>query len=297
MSTATSKETIGAEQWARKDVGKDYKLGERMTRVVAGVLLKQSGVLDAARAGGEVKVLDSACGIGIVTSLLQEALKDAPSNKWNVTCTDFSDGMISSAKERADVESWKNIVDITIADAQDTKLPSGSYTHVLTSLGFGIFPNSDAALDECTRMLVPGGTLGISTWHYASWPELMQRGLELAGSSVKFPALLDTYASRTGYDWSSVEAVETLLKKRGFEDVVVRLNEQVTPFSKEEMTGEVIGKMSLSMIIRMLPEEDRVWEPKVLPAIAEHWSEMFGEGGEYGMKMISVIATAKKPTA
>lgn len=300
MSSATPNVYLSKDQWASSDVGARYRQGEKLTSPASHALLEQSGILDATKRGDRVRLLDNACGTGNLSSAYQAAVAALGDAKvdYQITCADFSESMLQSAQERAKEEGWKN-TEFKVADAQDTKLPSNEYTHVLTSLGFGIFPNSDAALNEVDRALVPGGTLGITTWHYLGWPVLLQRGLELAGSSLKLPSMLARYKPNSGYDWSSVEVIEGLLSARGYTDIKITLLPTKTKFSKEEIVDGANGKMSLKMIMSLVSQEDREkWEDKVLPALAENWDSMFKDSdGLSTTEMTAIVTTAKKAAA
>ncbi|EJD54583.1 S-adenosyl-L-methionine-dependent methyltransferase [Auricularia subglabra TFB-10046 SS5] len=297
MSSTTPNIYLVKDHWASSDIGARYRQSEKLTSPASHALLEQSGVLDATKRGDRVRLLDNACGTGNLSSAFHAAvaaLGDAEVD-YQVTCADFSEGMIKTAQERAAEEGWKN-TEFNVADAQDTKLPSNTYTHVLTSLGFGIFPSSDAALNEVDRELVPGGTLGITTWHYLGWPVLLQRGLELAGSPLKLPSMLGRYKANSGYDWSSVDVIEGLLKARGYTDIKVTLLPTKTKFSKAEIIDGDNGKTSLKMIMSLVSAEDRAkWENKVLPALAENWDNMFKDSdGLSTTEMTAIVTTAKK---
>ncbi|EJD54822.1 S-adenosyl-L-methionine-dependent methyltransferase [Auricularia subglabra TFB-10046 SS5] len=288
--------SVSNEQyWNNLNVNSRYKGGEKIGGPVALALLEQSGVIEAAKSGVPVKLLDNACGTGIVTSTFH-AIAGGAASGFEVTCADFSEAMLNISRERAKTEGWKN-TDFKIADAQDTKLQSGHYTHILTSMGFGIFPKSDAALDELERMLASGGTTGFTTWHYAGWPSLISRGLQLAGSSYVFSSMLASYKARTGYDWSSVEEIETLLKSRGYSEVKVNKVPTFPKFSKEEIASGETGRILVNIAVSMVGEEDvkSVLKEKVLPALAANWDDMFSESeGMYTMEMTAIVATAKK---
>jgi len=46
---------------------------------------------------------------------------------------------------------------------------------------------------------------------------------------------------------------------------------------------------------RFTAEEREKWEDKVAPALDKHWTELFGEGGQYEMHMDALVTTATKP--
>lgn len=114
----------------------NYKTGEHITGHFAQSLLDQTGLVTEANSDPSktLVVLDNACGTGIVSSILHNKLDDAVKATWKLTCGDISPGMIEYTRRRMDRESWQN-AEVRIVDAQDTKLPSDHFTHVVTAFG------------------------------------------------------------------------------------------------------------------------------------------------------------------
>ncbi|EJD55407.1 S-adenosyl-L-methionine-dependent methyltransferase [Auricularia subglabra TFB-10046 SS5] len=287
------------DHWARSDIGARYKQIEKLTTPVAVALLEQSGALEASKRGDRIRLLDNACGTGSVSSLYHtglSALKAEKTSDYRVTCADFSESMVAAARERAKAEGWKN-TEIHVADAQDTKLPSGQYTHVLTSLGFGNFPNPDAALNEIRRELVPGGTMGITTWQSIGWSALLQHALEVLGSPLDaLPDFLAKYKTMTGYNWASADVIHSLLAARGYTDITIRELHTRIKFSKEEIIHGETGKMALKTVIGLVPEQERMkWEDKVVPTLDKQWDRIFADtDGMSIIETVSIVTTAKK---
>ena len=115
---------------------KSYRTGEKVTGIFGKALVDQSAlVTDAVSHPGQpIVVLDNACGTGVISSILQQELPDKAKKNLQLTCGDFADGMLEYTRRRVESDNWVN-VEVTKVDAQDTKLPSAHYTHVLTSFG------------------------------------------------------------------------------------------------------------------------------------------------------------------
>ena len=59
---------------------------------------------------------------------------------------------------------------------------------------------------------------------------------------------------------------------------------------------ESIEQTLLPLVMaRFTAEEREKWEDKVAPALDKHWTELFGEGGQYEMHMDALVTTATKP--
>jgi hypothetical protein len=104
--------------------------------------------------------------------------------------------------------------------------------------------------------------------------------------------------ARTGYDWTSPEEIKSLLASRGYEDIVVSRISIAPEYTCDEIVASHIGHLLLSLFMRHFsPEFREKWGEKVLPALKEHWGEMFGEGGTFVSKMEGLVTTARKPKA
>jgi len=109
-----------------------------------------------APAPGE-KVLDVACGTGLVTLAAAEAVGVGGS----VLGVDLSDGMIDRARERAaDVANAR----FRRMDAEHLDLADGSFDVVLCALGLMYMPDPRRAIQEMRRVLRPGGRMAVAVW-------------------------------------------------------------------------------------------------------------------------------------
>ncbi|KAH7099276.1 S-adenosyl-L-methionine-dependent methyltransferase [Auriculariales sp. MPI-PUGE-AT-0066] len=284
-----------ATAWAKADIAKEYNSsGGKLMHGPINALLEQSGVVAAARRGERVKLWDNACGTGHVAGYFHDATRDILSKTWSITCTDLSAAMVDSVKKRSAEEEWHN-VEVLVADAQDTNLPDGHFSHVLTSFGFGNFPSSDRALNEISRCLAPGGVIGITTWQMLGWPSVFERGLELLGISYTVPNLLVAYKQRSGYDWASTDETYQALSNHSWSDIQVKTQHSVTEFTREEIVQNVGWKNMFGGLATRMPEDHRVNIDAVFEALSLRWDEAFGEGGTAKMSMVAIIATARKP--
>ncbi|MBI2294629.1 MAG: methyltransferase domain-containing protein [Betaproteobacteria bacterium] len=104
------------------------------------------------------RVLDVACGTGIVARLLAPQVGPA----GHVTGLDFNAGMLSVARAQtprsgAPVE-WRE------GDAGALPFGDESFDAVLCQQGLQFFPDKLAALREMHRVLAAGGRLGVCVW-------------------------------------------------------------------------------------------------------------------------------------
>lgn len=104
-------------------------------------------------------VLDICCGTGDMTMAL---LKHRPAGARPILAADFARGMLArGAAKFAQRESGKATAIPLEADALHLPLRSASLDLIVSAFGFRNLANYDAGLREFSRVLKPGGQLGI----------------------------------------------------------------------------------------------------------------------------------------
>jgi len=119
----------------------------------------QTLLLDqAALAPGE-RVLDVACGTGLVT--LRAAERVGP--RGAVVGTDISERMVEAARSLASRRGLRH-VRFERMDAEELAFPDASFHAALDALGLMYVPDPVAALREMRRVLRPGGRAAACVW-------------------------------------------------------------------------------------------------------------------------------------
>ena len=108
-------------------------------------------LLDAVGAGSGTRLLDVACGSGVVTAA---ALRRG----CVVAGVDFSPAMLAEARQQAPDATFHE------ADAEALPLPGASVDAVVSNFGLHHFPFPARALAEAHRVLRPGGRLAATVW-------------------------------------------------------------------------------------------------------------------------------------
>jgi SAM-dependent methyltransferase len=106
---------------------------------------------------GGMRVLELACGTGIVTRLLRAALP-----AWaTLVATDLNEAMVSYARAAVPQEA----IDWQAADAQALPFADASFDVVVCQFGIMFLPDIPRGFGEAHRVLAPGGTLLANAWH------------------------------------------------------------------------------------------------------------------------------------
>lgn len=115
-------------------------------------------LVDAARLTGGERVLDLACGTGVVARIAAQRVGPA----GRVTGVDLNSGMLSVAQSLPPVPGtpieWRE------GSALAIPLPDASVDVVLCQQGLQFFPDKPLALREMRRVLDRGGRLALSVW-------------------------------------------------------------------------------------------------------------------------------------
>jgi len=105
-----------------------------------------------------MRVLETACGTGIVTRRLLDRMR----GHGSLVATDLNDAMI--AHGRATIAAEPGLVEWQPADATNLPFPDGSFDAVVCQFGLMFFPNKAAGVREAFRVLKPGGRYLFNVW-------------------------------------------------------------------------------------------------------------------------------------
>jgi SAM-dependent methyltransferase len=141
------------------------------------------------------KWLDVGCGAGAVAMRAARAGAD-------VTGADLSDVMIETARRRAQEEGLDIAYDV--GDAEKLPYDDASFDVVSSSVGAFLAPDHAAVARELTRVVRPGGRLGMTAWRPGS---RVERSVQLSARFGPPPP----EGVGNPFDWGSEEHVRELL--------------------------------------------------------------------------------------
>lgn len=111
-------------------------------------------VADAAGIGPGQRVLDVACGTGVLARHAAELV----GVKGSVTGLDINDGMLAVARRLAPLIDWRQ------GPAERLPFVTGTFDAVVSQFGLMFFENRVGAIREMARVLRPGGRLAVAVW-------------------------------------------------------------------------------------------------------------------------------------
>lgn len=153
-------------------------------------------VVDAAQIQPGQRVLDVACGTGIVARTAAEQV----GSEGFVTGLDINDGMLSVARQKNTTIDWRQ------GRAEALPFDDHTFDAVISQFGLMFFEDRATAIQEMMRVLKPGGRLTVAVWGalddtpgYAALTDLLQHLFgEKAADSLRMPYILgDTQALKT----------------------------------------------------------------------------------------------------
>jgi ubiquinone/menaquinone biosynthesis C-methylase UbiE len=105
----------------------------------------------------ESKILDNACGTGIVTDVILQQSGIQP----EIHAVDVAENMVSVARGR--FSSHPN-VHTAVMPGEELSFPDDTFTHSITNLGLMFFTDADKGAREIARTLHPDGVAVVTGW-------------------------------------------------------------------------------------------------------------------------------------
>ncbi|GAD93840.1 UbiE/COQ5 family methyltransferase, putative [Paecilomyces variotii No. 5] len=281
------------ELWEDPGFASRYRFAEVITGPYAKLLVEQTGIQSTKER--PLVILDNACGTGVVADKLQRSLDEEAISNMQLTCADISEVMLGITKKRIQEEGWKN-VETKIVDAQKTDLPSSHYSHVFASFVIMALPEPSSALNECLRILKPGGTIAFSTWKKSGWfADLRDAVAEIPGN-LPFPSQQEFLEAIGKGHWDDEKWIATCLRDHGFEDISVRPAEESVSVDSHDDFIAMLSSMIPLITSRFWNEEQRqTHEKDIAPVMRAYLERKYGKGQLITTDWIAVLSTAKKP--
>ena len=185
------------------------------------------------------RLLDLACGTGIVARLAHEVVAD----RGRLVGVDASPAMLAVARSVAPTIEWRQ------GDAALLPADSDEAFDVVTChQGLQFFPDKPAAVREMRRVLAARGRVAIATWQSVDAVPLV-RDLQRVAEQH-----LGTYVDYR-HSFGDADALNRLLTEGGFSEVRI---ETVTRAVRLGSGAEVFGRLNTMAIVGMSPAAKRM---------------------------------------
>ncbi|KZO90150.1 S-adenosyl-L-methionine-dependent methyltransferase, partial [Calocera viscosa TUFC12733] len=237
-----------------------------------------------------VVVFDNGTGSGVIAANLLKMLDGEQKKKTRITCGDIQEGSLQFVASRVEKEEGWDGIEVKYIDTQDTKLPSSSYTHVVSAFVLMLVPKPVDALQEIHRILIPGGVNAFTTWHTTGWVLWLQRAFAAIPGCPPFPTK-ELY----GNHWDTPDFFQDVVAQQGFVDVKVVQKQDKPVIDSPEMYVRLFANMILGLATKWFTDEQKKeYTEKIKATLLKQLQEEFAEGEPLEMPMIANMVTCKK---
>lgn len=223
------------------------------------------------------RVLDAACGTGVVTRLVAEAL----GGEGSVAGLDVNPTMLAVARQAASLEASIDWYESTL---EAVPLPDAAFDVVLCQMGLQFMPDRSKALAEIRRLLAPGGRAVLSV--PGPTPRLFAIMAEGLGTHIHpecagFPEMV--------FSLHEPEELRQLLEGAGFHeiDVSAEIKRLALPEAKDFL-WQYVHCTPLANPVAAATEEQRDAAERF---ICDRWNELMSNGSlVVDVNMTTVVA-------
>jgi SAM-dependent methyltransferase len=198
-------------------------------------------VLDAARVGHGQRVLDVACGTGV----LARAARERVGASGVVVGVDPNRGMLAVAERLDDQVDWR------AGTAEALPCKDGTFDRVVSQFGMMFFTDRVGAIKEVVRVLEPRGRFAIAVW-------------DSLGNSPAYAVEVDLLERMAGQEAADALRAPFVL---GHRDELVRIVDEGGGAAVEAST--VVGRARFPSVRTMVEADLRGW----LPVMGVHLEE------------------------
>ncbi|KAI1130288.1 S-adenosyl-L-methionine-dependent methyltransferase [Nemania abortiva] len=230
-------------------------------------------------------VHDNACGTGAVTEVIMA--RNPPD--IHIHATDISEAFVAGTRALAEQKNWP--VTTATMSAQNLGFPDNKFTKSITGFAFHCVGDHDKAAIEVYRTLKPGGFAVATIWTFMPHIKALQHAhWRTRGTDAPMPVLL--------IDDFKEPHLRASLQVGGFQDENISTSEKICYLKVRDM------KRWAQLAWSYLGQPPSGWSQ----SDEDKWSEALGdiveelkegdgithENGETVMKMVAVVAVAKK---
>jgi SAM-dependent methyltransferase len=241
--------------------------------------LAVEALLDAAQVAPGRRLLDVATGPGVAAAA-------AHARGATATGVDVSPGMIALA------ETTHPTITFRVAEVTALPFPDAAFDTVVCNFALGHFPEPEAAVVECVRVLEPGGTLAFTWWDQ---PQL-QRVQGLFREVIAELGLQPPRDVPRGHDtlrYSDAGAFASLLSDAGLEGTAVAAHGTTHLMPDVEALWRA-GMGGMAVTASAVAAQDAATQARAREALARR-AEVYRSTRGLEIPIAFLVGTGKKP--
>lgn len=226
-------------------------------------------LIEAGQVGMKKRVLDVACGTGIVARKAAGLVGTG----GRIAALDLSKGMLRVARECAAREG-ATAIEWYHGDVIRMPFSSGEFDTILCQQGLQFFPDKAAALREVKRVLALKGTRALSVW---GRPE----------ESPHVPVIIEVFSEYLGEDsatifriacsLSSQEVLKNLVEDAGFSHIQIRSGVKIARHpSLAEFLPAYSSQLPVAAQVTAMPDVERTQMFRSIETKLADWRENEG---------------------
>lgn len=203
------------------------------------------------------RVLDVACGTGVVTQLVANKIGSA----GQVVGFDLNAGMLARAKdsrETAVAIEWR------LGNATDMPFGDATFDCVICQHGLQFIPNKAAAVSEMHRVLADRGRIVISVWRsieHCPWQAAIADALDRNMGHEQATQI------RSAFSFGDADQLKQVIVTAGFRDVEVRIERETIRHAS--VAEYVPGYISATPVAAAVAGLDREAQEKIITDVRD----------------------------
>jgi ubiquinone/menaquinone biosynthesis C-methylase UbiE len=237
----------------------------------------------------DARILEIACGTGIVTRQLIEQVLEKAAPEAHLVSTDLNEPMLDMARRHLP-NPLPTRVELRQADATELPFPDKSFDAIVCQFGLMFFPDKERAAREALRVLRPGGLWIFSVWDSIERNPVTETAHKVIGGFFDDdpPAF---YGIPFGYHDAST--IEALVSGAGFERLAIEWVPMMAeaPDAKHAARGLVEG----TPVANALTERGLTDLSPVVDAVAKAFAPRFG-AAPLRSRVQAILVSARRPS-